>query len=174
MGKIMHKIIAVLLWFNASYALALTNMLTFGNSFPQLYNSASQSLMVVKGSTDNNFYILEADPTTGALPVSIAPSVHGISAKARYDYTVPVTTAAYTELIASTANAITTLNIFDSSGETIILAVGNSGSEIDYLYIPPGGFNAPMNISITAGTRLSIKALSANATSGELVLNATD
>jgi hypothetical protein len=130
--------------------------------------------VMVRGTGTNDYYVLEADPTTGALAVTTATATKTMSYKDRHDYTVNVTTAAYTELIASTAAAIYVLNIFDSSGETMILATGAAASETDLLYIPPGGFNAPMEIYIAAGTRLSIKALSATATSGEIVLNATN
>lgn len=130
--------------------------------------------VMVRGTGTNKYYTLEGDATTGAIPVTFTTGTKTMSDKTRYDYAVNVTTAAYTTLIASTAAVIYTLNIFDSSGQTLVLATGAAASEVNLLYIPPGGFNAPMEIYIAAGTRLSIKAISANATSGELVLNATN
>lgn len=111
----------------------------------------------------------------GGVSVTFAPYAASMAYKDRHDYSgVNVTTGAYVELIAATSADIYKLNIFDSSGQTMILATGAAASEVDLLYIPPGGFNAPMEIFIAAGTRLSIKALSATATSGEIVLNATN
>lgn len=93
-------------------------------------------------------------------------------AKARIDYlSTPVTTAAYTELIASVGGtAVTELEIFDSSGQTLVLAVGDSGSEADLLYIIPGG-NGRIPVSIPAASRIAIKAVSADADSGEISVN---
>lgn len=89
----------------------------------------------------------------------------------RHSYdTVGVTTAAYTELVASTSGTIEKLRIFDSSGEIMILATGAAASETDVLYIEPGG-PGDIELSIPSGTRLSVKALSANATTGDLVIN---
>lgn len=89
------------------------------------------------------------------------------------DYTgVNVTTAAYVQLVASTANAINLLHIFDSSGSFIIIATGAAASEVDRLYIPPGGSGVPFQLNIPAGTRISLKALDVSATTGRFLLTA--
>lgn len=91
----------------------------------------------------------------------------------RNDYVgTPVTTGAYVQLVAATSGIINQLHIFDSSGETLVLATGAAAAEVDQFYIPPGGLNATMDLNIAAGTRLSVKAISANATVGELVITA--
>lgn len=81
-----------------------------------------------------------------------------------------VTTAAYTQLIASTSAAATKLEIFDSSGEAMILAVGAAASEVDQLYIFPGG-NGSVELSIPASSRISIKAKTATASTGFIAIN---
>lgn len=81
-----------------------------------------------------------------------------------------VTTGAYVELIASTSNTIKKLHIFDSSGETLYLAIGASGSEVDKMIIVPGG-NDLIECNIPSGSRISLKAISGNCTVGEIVLN---
>ena len=83
---------------------------------------------------------------------------------------MPVTTLAYTQLIAATAAYTTQLDIFDSSGQTLVLAFGAAAAEVDQFLITPGGVG-PYNIAIPAGTRISIKAVSANATVGEIDIN---
>jgi len=83
-----------------------------------------------------------------------------------------VTNAAYVEIDASLAAAVKRLHIFDSSGEGLILATGAASSEVDLLYIPPGGFSCPVDIDIAATTRLSIKALSTTTTVGTLIITA--
>ncbi len=88
-------------------------------------------------------------------------------ALARHDYAVPVTTLAYTTLVASLPAAVSQLFIFDSSGQTLVLAVGAAASEVDQAYVIPGG-NGELNLKIPTGSRVSIKAVSANATVGEI------
>lgn len=85
----------------------------------------------------------------------------------RYDYSSPVTTAAYVTLIASTAAACSEIFIFDSSGETLVIAVGAAASEVDQVYIVPGG-NGPVPLAIPSGARVSIKAVTATASVGYL------
>lgn len=87
-----------------------------------------------------------------------------------YDHATPVTTSAYTQIIASTSGTINQLHIFDSSGEGLILATGAAASEVNVAYIPPGGLNAALDLAIPSGTRLSIKALTAATASGNLMI----
>lgn len=89
----------------------------------------------------------------------------------RNDYTsTAVTTAAYTQLIASTAAAYSAVEIFDSSGQTLRLAIGGAGSEVDQFLIFPGG-NGRIPYSIASGSRISIRAVSATANVGEICIN---
>jgi len=127
----------------------------------------------VKGTADNNWYALEVDPATGALPVtaSIIPHQAAASWVESLDYAVTnVTTGAYVQLNASTATAINYLSIFDSSGNPMILAVGAPGSEVDQIYVPPGGSVGGYSLYIPAGSRISYKALTTNSTSGNLII----
>ena len=90
---------------------------------------------------------------------------------ARNDYSItPVTTAAYVQLVASTAAITNLLEIFDSSGQTLVLAIGAAAAEVDKFYINPGG-NGQVPLAIPAGSRISIKAVTANATAGYINLN---
>jgi hypothetical protein len=90
----------------------------------------------------------------------------------RYNYASgTVTTSAYTQILASLVIATSNLWIADTSGSAIILATGAAGSESDQLYIPPGGFESYVYLSIANGVRLSIKALDVNASSGQLIIN---
>lgn len=87
------------------------------------------------------------------------------------DYSVTsVTTAAYVQLTASTAAVTNKLEIFDSSGEVMILAVGAAASEVDQLYILPGG-NGSIDLAIPSGSRISIKAKTATASVGLVAIN---
>lgn len=87
------------------------------------------------------------------------------------DYSsVNVTSAAYVQLIASTTSTANLIEIFDSSGQTLYLAVGAAASEINQFIIIPGG-NGQVPLAIPAGSRVSIKATSTSATSGIITLN---
>lgn len=120
--------------------------------------------------------------TTKAASLSVAVasdqtlSISGISrskanAPVRNDYSsVNVTTGAYVQLVASTTSATTKVSIFDSSGQTLVLAVGAAASEIDQFNIFPGG-NGDVEIAIPASSRVSIKAVSATASVGEINVN---
>lgn len=84
--------------------------------------------------------------------------------------TTSVTTAAYVQLVASTTIAATEIEIFDSSGQTLVLAFGAAAAEIDQIYIFPGG-NGKVTLAVPAATRVSVKAVSATASVGELLVN---
>lgn len=89
----------------------------------------------------------------------------------RNDYTsTAVTTGAWVELIASTSALITELDIFDSSGSTLELGIGAAASEARLILVTPGG-NGKLPVAINAGTRISIRAVSGNASVGELDIN---
>ena len=111
--------------------------------------------------------------TSGYQNINIKSTMPGrtkANAPVRNDYTsTGVTTSAYVQLVASTTSAANRLQIFDSSGQTMILALGGAGSEVDTIYITPGGID--IDYAIPASTRVSIKALSANASVGEIDIN---
>lgn len=100
-----------------------------------------------------------------------APATAGrsYSDSVRNDYSsTNVTTGAWVELIASTAGDINALFIFDSCGQTLELGTGAAASETRVLIIPPGGIDGPVPLNIPSGTRVAIKAISADCTSGEI------
>lgn len=80
---------------------------------------------------------------------------------------VNVTTAAYTVVSASLASNCNIIDIYDSSGQTLVIATGAAGAEVQKAYIYPGG-PGQIPLAIAAGTRVTIRAISANATLGEI------
>jgi hypothetical protein len=82
----------------------------------------------------------------------------------------PVTSAAYVQIIASTTSAANAIEIFDSSGVTLYLAVGAAASEVDQIIVIPGG-NGLIPLAIPASSRISLKATSTSATSGIFTIN---
>lgn len=81
-----------------------------------------------------------------------------------------VTTAAWTQLIASTANAINLLCITDQSGQIMELGTGAGGAESRVFLIAPG-FSGCIPLRINSGTRIAVKAVTATASSGYITLS---
>jgi hypothetical protein len=89
----------------------------------------------------------------------------------RNDYSsVNVTTGAWVQLIASTASAVNQIFVFDSSGQTMELGVGPAASEARVSIIVPGG-NGDIPLAIPASSRVSVRAISATASVGEIDIN---
>lgn len=248
-------------------ALPLQTIGTFCSTFPDQCMKGTESLLAVRGTGTNAYYVLEADPTSGAIPVSASvdiPSVGptGAAVPSEADYqglnnggnligaigdssgrtivagagtagtaaggvltiqgvasmtvlkvdgsavTQPISgtvtanagsgtfaisaaslpsplgrayadsvrysygggsvdTTTWQVLIITTAAVINCVTIFDSSGQTLELGTGAAASETRVLILPPGGLSGCIPLRITTGTRVSIRALSGTASTGE-------
>ena len=136
-----------------------SNISQFGGTAVTLGQKAAASsipVVLASGAT------ISTSSSTGGTAIANAPVYNVYS-------TTNVLTSAYVQLIASTSNAASTVKIFDSSGQAMILAIGASGSEVVQVYVPPGG--DAFTLSIPAGSRVAYKALTANATSGYLLIS---
>jgi hypothetical protein len=196
----MNKLILAAVLFGASPAFAQLLTWPQWTATGNTYKQVPPAAWVIKCLGSNAYCVPEIDPATGAIPVepimpydtdignagpdtlrvviaSDQPSIPvvtgslGYADSARNVYSVtPVTTGAWVQLIASTADTINSLAVFDSSGQTLELGVGAAASETRILLIPPGGIDGQTPIGIPAGTRLSVRAVSATASVGELTL----
>jgi hypothetical protein len=81
-----------------------------------------------------------------------------------------VSRAAYTTLIESTEISCSRLQILDTSGKILKLAIGAAGSEVDFCSVPLSG-SIVIPYYIPAGTRIAIEAIDADATTGLNVLS---
>lgn len=85
-----------------------------------------------------------------------------------------VGTTNWVVLFASLPADVSSLDIFDSSGQTMEIGVcaagATSNSEVRQILVPPGGNE--VKIIIPAFNRISIRAVSAPATEGESDVNA--
>jgi hypothetical protein len=78
-----------------------------------------------------------------------------------------VTTAAYVTVVASTPITASHFYICDTSTQILKLAVGTAGNEVDFFTVPINAcYLFALNPPLAAGVRLSLKAISASATSG--------
>lgn len=76
-----------------------------------------------------------------------------------------VGTSAYVEITPSTPISCSKLELTDSSGKMVIVAKGLAGSEVDLGVCPVSG-SIVIPIYLPPGTRLSLKAIDASATTG--------
>jgi hypothetical protein len=123
-------------------------------------HEAAATPLSTRQSDGTNFYL---PSTKGRARVSLVTNLYS---------SVNVTTAAYVELIASTAAEINRFHVFDSSGSLLVIATGAAAAEVDQFYIFPGGLDAFIDFNVPSGTRVSIKAVDTNATTGRLAFTA--
>lgn len=121
--------------------------------------ASAASLAVVLASNQSSIPVTST--ANGSVPLQFVRNVYS---------STNVTTGAYVQLIASTSGVANVAEIFDSSGQTLAIAFGAIGSEVQKFIVYPGG-NGRMTLAIPAATRVSIIALSATASAGEIDLN---
>lgn len=140
--------------------------------------TVSRALPAAPAAADVFQVLRHATPqvnAAGALPVAVAPDTGKAFADSVYrSYTGggAVTTGAWVQLIAATAAAITALFVDDTGGQVMEIGVGVAASETRVHLIPRGGLSSLSPLAIPAGSRVSIRAVSATANSGELVITA--
>lgn len=82
----------------------------------------------------------------------------------------PVSISAWSQIVSYLPISATSVEVFDSSGQTLEIGIGSLGNERRLFIIFPGG-NGFVPLPIPQGSRVSIRAISANATSGEQDVN---
>lgn len=128
-------------------------------------HEAAATPVAVRLSDGASFDDLAADVKRG----------RGYVTSVRNDYSsTNVTTGAWVQLIASTPADLNGITLFDSCGNTLELGTGAAASETRVLIIPPGGIDGFIPLRIPSGTRVSVRAVSANCTTGELNITAFD
>lgn len=132
--------------------------------------AASQDNVAISDGTDT--LAVNADGSINVVSSS-SPAI-GARQLVRNDYSsTNVTTGAFVELTASLTQAMSQMEIFDSSGETLEIATGAAASEVVRFRIFPGGngFVPLDNTIFAAATRVSVRAVSGTASVGELTIN---
>jgi hypothetical protein len=141
-----------------------------------LIGTTNSTLTTIDGRVDQiEGYVdgLEGLLTTISSNISAPVGVERVAVGTPYvrDYSVSnLATGSWTQILASTAARIRKLDIFDSSGSTVLLATGGAGAEVEVLRITPGG-NGAVELTIPVGTRLSIQSPSGVLSVGTLVIN---
>ena len=81
-----------------------------------------------------------------------------------------VNTSAYVQVSASSPGC-SKLQILDTSGQIVKVAIGAPGSEVDFCTVAVSGTVIIPNHYIAPGSQISLKAINANATTGYNVLS---
>lgn len=124
----------------------------------------------------DSFYIMRyATPRTddtGSLLVSLTlPDYQPVDfTSLQITALAPVTTAAYLTLTAAVADDVAEVEVDNSTGRTLVLAVGAAGLEVNKLIVFPKGLSRQL-LTIASGARISLKSLHTNATVGEVNIN---
>lgn len=132
-----------------------------------LANAAPGFLFCFKSTADDEVYVLEGSGASPGITVSQPAAAGGVL---NNNASVNITTAAYVTLVASTAIALTAIQVLDTGGRFFVVATGAAASEVDFAYIQPGGSDF-IYIQIPAGTRISIRAVDGNAIAGYTGIN---
>lgn len=138
--------------------------------------SFSGNVTIVQATHDNlnlnaNIQVNNTDVSSSNPVPTTQAGLARANAPVRNDHSsTNITTGAYVTLVASLASDVSALHIFDSSGKAMYLAVGPAASEVDQIYIVPGGTDL-VPLAIPAGSRVSIKAVSSTINKGELLIS---
>ena len=120
----------------------------------------------------DDLYLAEGDPVTGAFKVAITESAVMVRETVHIDLAgSPVTTGAWTELVASTSNDVTFITVDETSGQGFEIGVGAAAAETRLCVGAPGGLPGQVQLYIAAGTRVSIRAITGDMNSGDLFVN---
>lgn len=80
------------------------------------------------------------------------------------------TTSAWVEIEDSLPASVSRIQIYESSGQIVQMGIGPSGSETGIYYIMPNTV-ATIPFKLDEGMRLAIKAVDADASVGDLIIN---
>lgn len=106
-------------------------------------------------------------PVTGSLTVA-PPQTYAVTDLINASIT-NITNSSYLQLVASTTQTTVKIQSIDDIGEYMALYIGAAASETLLCALPLGGGEVEVNVPV--GTRLSIKSLKNNITSGNIILN---
>lgn len=152
--------------------MALTRVSTLNGT---QYGSDCQVVALAARGSDDKLYVLAVDESTGQLPVnsSGASTNYALSDLYYRAYTSSnlADTGWGTEILTLAA-AVRKLQIFDSSGQVILLSVNGTTT---YLTIPPGGIDVDVSPTVfAAGVKIYIKTLTGiTANAGIMSITAT-
>ncbi len=151
--------------------MALTRVNTANTTIAEV--AEAQVVLLGAMGSDGKPYLVQIDEATGQLPVSTSGvSTITIKETKYHNYAVQgATTLAWLQMIASTSAIVTDWDVTDTSGQVLELGVGAAGAEVRFAFLPAGG-GSPFQHRLAAGSRVSVRAVDGDASTGKLVINA--
>lgn len=169
-------IIAAAVFFSSEMGIAqaLDSWTTWSTNQPYVSKQVPPNAMIMRGKGTDEYFVLEVDPATGAIPVEgsivVNPPTYTYATSVYYSYgSGSVGTGAWVEIEPSFAANAVQICVTDTGGQVMQLGIGGSGSEQVMLLIARGWSTCIPQV-IASGSRLSLKAVSGTASSGEFVL----
>lgn len=162
--------------------------LSADNIFRKVFDENTESLKItgslsipapVGGSTEakqdiGNASLASIDskltsPLTVTGSLSIAPPEIYYTTNLINTSVTNITNSTYLELVSSTSEITRKIQMIEDIGEFMALYIGASGLEVLLCALPLGG--GEVEVNVPASSRISIKSLNTNITSGKLILN---
>ncbi|UOF77055.1 hypothetical protein [Caudoviricetes sp.] len=139
------------------------------------YGKDAQIVVLAAEGSDGKPYVLKIDESTGKLSVDSSATSTNYALQSLYyrDYsTSNLADTGWGAEVVTLSDALRKLQIFDSSGEFILVSLDGS---TEYFRIPPGGIDVDVSSTVfAAGVKIYIKTLSGiTANSGALSITAT-
>lgn len=126
----------------------------------------SNQQQILQGVLDETEQALKVVPVTSpAAPSYVTTTGKPAFQKMTHDYQATPVTTTPVSLTAATTAATTEMEIFDSSGQLMIITAGT-----ETVYVFPGG-NGRIPWAIAAGTAITVKASSTTADAGFIAIN---
>jgi len=160
--------------------------LSSDNIFRKVFDGTTETLRVsgtfappVGGATeakqDDQITVLESIDNKLTSPIAVSgsfvvtpPATYAVTSLIDASVT-NITTSTYLQLVASTTQTTVKIQSIDDIGEYMALYVGAPASETLLCALPLGG--GEVEVNVPTGSRISIKSLKNNITSGNIILN---
>jgi len=143
----------------------MSTLLDANQAIQKAFDDSTGSLTISGTGAGGKVDITASTP----LPVTLS-GASNLDVVASYNISFSNLTISYFQVVASTADAIDRIAMYETTGETIQLAIGGSGSEVLKLTIGPG-CDQIIDVNIPAGSRIAVRTVGSNATAGSLILN---
>lgn len=143
----------------------MSTLLDSNQVIQKIYDDSNEALKISGIGAGGKVDVTASSP----LPVTLT-GASNLDVLATYNISYTNLTTSYYQVAASLANNITKIAIYDTSGETIELAVGAPSSEVVKLTIGPG-CDQVLEVQLNAGDRITVRTLGSNASAGSLILN---
>jgi hypothetical protein len=125
-----------------------------------------------KRASDGKYYpailCFSTDGSQALIPCGKHSGGTGITPGRLATGTTNVTSSAYVDLVNSSSDAATWVNVYNGTSQEMVVAVGATSSEVDKFYVPATSFSGPVPLYLPSGSRISVKSKGSTASSGSI------